>query len=188
VKRSVRFWVFSLLAVVTLVLAACGGGTQTAPAAKPKAPAASSGSSEGASSSGGSSAAAGGVTLELGIKGEELAFDKDKLTAKAAKGDKITLKFTNTSKTQQHNFTLLNSDSMDNATKFNDAAMTAVDTKYYPEDKKELTAMVVAHVSTKDPGQSESITFDSPGPGKYLYICTVPGHFAAGDYGTLTIN
>lgn len=182
-RKSVRFWMFSLLAVVALSLAACGGssGAQLPP---PK-PAASS--SDSGSDSGGE-AAPSGVVLELGIKGEELAFDTDTLEATVAEGEDLTIDFENTSQTQEHNLVLLDHNDMDQASEFNDAAMSAVDTSYYPEDDDELTSQVIAHIETKQPGETESITFAAPAPGDYLYICTVPGHFAAGDYGTLTVS
>jgi len=157
---------------MSLALAACGQQ-----AAAPKAPAA-----------GGTGGAAAGKTLDLGIKGEELAFDKDALTVTAAAGEEITIKFTNSSKTQQHSVVLFKHNDLDKATKFNDVAMTAVDTKYYPDGKADVTADVIAHIPALDAGQSQTVKFKSPGPGKYLYICTVPGHFAAGDKGVLTIN
>lgn len=179
-KSKVRFWVFSLFVVLSLALVACGGGqsAQMPAAPKPK-PAASGGGSEGGS---------GAVTLEIGIKGEELAFDKDTLETTVAEGEEVVLEFTNTSQTQEHNWILLNHNDMDQAGEFNDVAAQAVDTGYYPEDDAELMDMVIAHSQTLQPGENETVTFDAPAAGDYLYICTVPGHFAAGDYGTLTVS
>lgn len=174
-KNSVRFWVFSLVVVLSLALAACGGQQSAAP----KAPAASGGAA---------APAATGAKIDLGIKGEELAFDKDKIEVTAAKGEKITLKFTNTSQTQEHNFILLNHNDMAKATTFNDVAMAAVDTGYYPEDDAAATTDVIAHIPALKAGESKEITFDSPGPGSYIYLCAVAGHFAAGDHGVLTIK
>lgn len=178
-KRSVRFWIFSLFAIMTLALAACGG-QQAAPAPAPKAPAASEGGDD--------SAASGGVTLEIGIKGEELAFDKDTMEATIAEGEDLSVHFTNTSQTQEHNWVLFNHNDMDKAETFNDSAMSAVDTSYFPEDEAELVSDVIAHITNQQPGEEETVTFPAPAAGEYLYICTVPGHFAAGDYGVLTIN
>ncbi len=184
-RKSVRFWVVSLFAIMSLALVACGGSSSSGPPmpAAPQAPA--SGAVDNGGDSGGDS---GGVTLEIGIKGEELAFDTDTLEATAAEGEEITLEFENTSQTQEHNWILLDHNDMDQAEEYNDHATTFVDNAYYPEDDDDMNEQVIAHVETLQPGEADSVVFESPGPGEYLYICTVPGHFAAGDYGTLTIN
>ncbi len=176
-QSKVRFWGFSLLVILSLALVACGG-QQAAPMPKPKP----------AANSGGGDAASGGVTLEIGIKGEELAFDKDTLEATIAEGEELTVEFENTSQTQEHNWILFEHNDMDLAEEFNDTAANAVDTKYIPEDEADLMDTVIAHSATLQPGENETVTFPAPAAGDYLYICTVPGHFAAGDYGTLTIN
>ncbi len=178
-KTNVRFWFISLIAVMMMALAACGAQPATAPQAPPPA-------SSGDTSSGDSEAS--GASFDIGIKGEELAFDQDAISVSAAEGETITVNFENTSQTQEHNFVLFKHNDMDTATTFNDAAMAAVDTSYYPEDDDTLTADVLVHVATLQPGESGSATFESPGAGEYLYICTVPGHLAAGDYGVLTIE
>jgi uncharacterized cupredoxin-like copper-binding protein len=38
-----------------------------------------------------------------------------------------------------------------------------------------------------DAGQSATLTVKFPTPGKYTFICTVEGHYAAGMYGVLTV-
>ncbi len=128
------------------------------------------------------------VTFEIGIKGEELAFDKKEITIEADTCQEVVVHFTNTSKTQEHNFILLNHNDMDMASEFNSVAMAAGDTEYYPEDDEDLTDTVLAHVENKQPGGEGEDTFAAPPPGEYLYICTVPGHFAAGDWGTLIVK
>jgi nitrite reductase (NO-forming) len=37
-------------------------------------------------------------------------------------------------------------------------------------------------------GQTGEVTFTAPSAGSYQFICTVPGHAAAGMVGTLTVN
>ncbi len=125
--------------------------------------------------------------LEIGIKGEELAFDTDTLEATIAEGEELTVVFENTSQTQEHSWVLLNHNDMDRAETFNDAAARFVDAKYIPIHDAALMDMVLAYSPAIQPGESNTITFSAPRPGEYLYICTVPGHFAAGDYGVLTI-
>jgi hypothetical protein len=68
-----------VLTLMALALAACGGGS-------------SSGGATGGSGS-------GPVTLEIGSKGEELAFDKTEL--KVAAGQTVTIRFKNNSAVQQ---------------------------------------------------------------------------------------
>ncbi|MFZ0545529.1 MAG: cupredoxin domain-containing protein [Candidatus Promineifilaceae bacterium] len=37
-------------------------------------------------------------------------------------------------------------------------------------------------------GESKTITFTAPAAGTYKFVCTIPGHAAAGMVGTLTVN
>jgi uncharacterized cupredoxin-like copper-binding protein len=162
----------SFLVVFAFVLAACGGGGQSS-APPPQAPASGSGG--------------GSNTLEIGVQGEELLYDKETLEATIAEGEELTIEFTNDSQTQEHNFILLNTDDLDKAEEFNDAGATYVDTFYVPEDNQEMMDMVIDYVNNQ-PGETKTLTISAPPPGDYLYVCTVPGHYAAGMYGTLTIT
>lgn len=45
----------------------------------------------------------------------------------------------------------------------------------------------VGEIPEQEPGKSESHTFVLK-PGAYVYICNVPGHYAAGMHGTLTVR
>ncbi|MCW2923790.1 MAG: hypothetical protein JWM98_1194 [Thermoleophilia bacterium] len=96
-----------LVLVTSIVLAACGGGggsddggssSSSSSSSKKTATTNSSADSEGAPSGGGdatdAAGTAGATTLKLGVKGNELKFDKDQLTAPAGK---VTLQFTNSS-------------------------------------------------------------------------------------------
>jgi uncharacterized cupredoxin-like copper-binding protein len=174
-KQKVGLFVAVFL---SMLLAACGGGSgaPSAPAPKPD--------SGGGNGGGGN----GAVTLQIAQEGESLKFDKDTLSATVAEGEPVLIEYHNSSQTQQHNFTLLNHADLDRASDFNDAASQAVNTGYFPVDNEELMDTVIVHSDTLDPGQRETLEFDAPPAGDYLYICTVPGHFAAGDYGTLTIS
>ncbi len=141
------------------LLSACGGG-----AATPAAPAAAP------------------VTLEIGSKGDELAYDKTTLEAPA--GSKITLKLKNNASEasgNKHNWVLA---------KAADADLVAVDgigagdaAGYLKADDKR----VIAFVKMVGPGQSGEVTFDAPAAGTYTYICTFPGH-NVNMKGTLTIK
>lgn len=45
-----------------------------------------------------------------------------------------------------------------------------------------------ASVGTVAPGESGTVTFTAPAAGTYKFVCTVPGHAAAGMVGTFTVN
>jgi nitrite reductase (NO-forming) len=45
-----------------------------------------------------------------------------------------------------------------------------------------------ASTGKTDPGESGSVIFTAPQAGTYQFICTVPGHAAAGMVGTLTVT
>ncbi|GIV94640.1 MAG: hypothetical protein KatS3mg056_3349 [Chloroflexus sp.] len=85
-KITLRMMVLAVLTAMAMVLAACGGG-----------------GSSGGSTGGGSGS--GPVTIEIGSKGEELAFDKTELTVSA--GQTVTIRFKNNSAVQQHNWILV---------------------------------------------------------------------------------
>jgi azurin len=146
--------------LVGLVIAACGGGA-AAPAAT--APA----------------AAAAAVTLEIGSKGEELLFDKDKLEAPA--GSKITLKLKNGSTALSHNWVLVKPGKTDSVATDGIAAGEAAG---YLKAKDEN---VIANTSLVKPGETGTVTFDAPAAGQYPYICTFPGHYVLMK-GTLTVK
>jgi len=169
----------TMVASVMLILSACGGGG----GASAPAPAAPQSGGSGSTGGGGD----GAVTLNIAQEGETLKFDKDTLSATVAEDEPVVIEYHNSSQTQEHNFTLLNHADMDKASEFNDAATAAIDTGYFPIDNEELMDMVIVHSETLAPGERETLNFEAPPPGDYLYICTVPGHFVAGDYGTLTI-
>jgi azurin len=187
-----RIWLVCLLIGVLLVAAACGG----TPAASPS-PAPGDGDTTGEETEPmpeeefeeEETAPTGeGVTLEIGIQGEELAFDKKTMEATVARGAPVTVRFTNTSSTQEHNWVLLDHHDMDQASVFNDVAVAAgAENSYFPQEEKYAND-VLAHAENQQPGGSTTVTFKAPSPGEYLYICTVPGHFVAGDWGTLTIT
>lgn len=136
---------FGGVIVTSGILAACGGGEST--------PAPASG---------------GEVKLEISSKGEELLYDKDKLSAPA--GSKISLTLKNPSTALQHNWVLVKPGTQDQVAT---DGLTAGEAKTYI---KEGDPNVIAHTGMVKPGQSETITFDAPTKGDYPYICTFPGH------------
>jgi azurin len=111
------------------------------------------------------------------------------VTAIVAKpGEKLTVKLTGQGAIPKvamaHNFVLLAAKT--DATAFSTAAAMARATDFIPADKK---AQVLAATKLAGNGETVEVTFDAPkAPGVYEFICTFPGHFAAGMKGTLTVK
>ena len=69
-----------------------------------------------------------------------------------------------------HNFVLLKKD-----IDINEYALSAAgarNSEYIPEGDNEL-----AYTKMLGGGESDTITFDSPEPGTYVFICSFPGHY-----------
>jgi uncharacterized cupredoxin-like copper-binding protein len=108
---------------------------------------------------------------------DNMFFAKTDITRDA--GQPLTIEFTNTSRLP-HNIVIVNGD-MAVATEVNRDAINQVD--YLPQHPA-----VVASIPMVMPNQTGSITWESTQPGTYLFICTYPGHFDAGMYGTITVK
>jgi azurin len=69
---------------------------------------------------------------------------------------------------------------------FANAAMLARETDYIPPDMK---AQVLAATKLAGPGETVEVTLKVPAkPGSYPFMCTFPGHFAAGMRGQLIVK
>ncbi|MBI3142459.1 MAG: hypothetical protein HYZ16_06505 [Bacteroidetes bacterium] len=53
------------------------------------------------------------------------------------------------------------------------AGLTAGGPAFSPSDSR-----IMAQTKMLNPGETDAITFETPGPGKYYVICTYPGHKA----------
>lgn len=83
-----------------------------------------------------------------------------------------------------HNWVLLTMDSDPQA--FADAAANAQDDDYIPSDMED---QIVAQTEMAAGGETTEVTFTVPEePGEYEFVCTFPGHYAAGMRGTLTVE
>ena len=83
-----------------------------------------------------------------------------------------------------HNFVLLQAKA--SPVKFAEAAAQARATDFIPPDMK---GQVIAATALAGPGETVEVTFKVPAAaGKYPYLCTFPGHFAAGMRGTLVVK
>lgn len=110
------------------------------------------------------------VKLAIGSKGEEMLFDKGKLTVKA--GSQVALTFKNSSTTMQHNWVLVKPGTVDAVAQ--GAIEAGAANGWLPK-----SADILANTKLLDPKKSETITFTAPKePGEYPYVCTFPGHAA----------
>ncbi|MGQ9526636.1 plastocyanin/azurin family copper-binding protein [Chloroflexus sp.] len=151
-KITLRMMILAVLTAMAVVLAACGGG-----------------GSSGGSTGGGSGS--GPVTIEIGSKGEELAFDKTELTVSA--GQTVTIRFKNNSAVQQHNWILVKGGEAEAAAIANAGLSAGPAANYLPADKSNI----IAESPLANGNETVEVTFTAPAAGTCLYICTVPGHY-----------
>ncbi|MEM1347791.1 MAG: azurin [Myxococcota bacterium] len=107
--------------------------------------------------------------------GDQMKYDKAQLSVQKNKRAKLTLKHTGKMKKEVmgHNFVLLKKDV--DVQKFAVAAIAAKENGYIPA---ELKGDIIAHTKLLGGGESDTIEFDAPEPGTYVFICTFPGHYA----------
>jgi len=109
-------------------------------------------------------------------------------TIDAKPGEKLTVKLTGQGAIPKvamaHNFVLLAAKTDANA--FAQAGAMSRPTDFIPPAMKDK---VLAATKLAGNGETVEVTFDAPKePGVYTFICTFPGHFAAGMKGTLTVK
>lgn len=132
-------------------------------------------------SSGGTGGGGAATNLSLASDGELLAFKPAALTAAA--GSQVSVTFKDASASQQHNWVLVKGGD-DVATKVDEAGVTAGPAKgYIPDDPN-----IVSNTKLLNGGESGTATFTAPAAGTYTFLCTFPGHYAAGMKGTLTVS
>ena len=106
----------------------------------------------------------------------------------AKPGEVLTVRLTTIGKIPKfamaHNFVLLTKGADPKA--FADKAISAKATEYIPA---ELKKQIIANTGMAGPGETVEVTFKAPTvAGKYDYLCSFPGHFAAGMKGVLTVG
>lgn len=127
-----------------------------------------------------------GTPRVITITGSDaMKFTPAQLTAKPGEKLRIVLKTVSTmpKAAMAHNFVILKPGS--DYTAFANASAMARPTYIAPKLKDQVL------VSTGLAGGGETVTVDfvAPAkPGKYMFICTFPGHFAGGMTGTLTVK
>lgn len=130
-------------------------------------------------------AGAAGRTIEI-TGGDDMKYSLTAIEAKP--GETIHIVFKTTGVVPKiamaHNFVALKAGV--DAAKFSQEAMTARDTDYVPAARK---ADILAATKLAGPGETVEVTFKAPAKaGVYPYLCTFPGHFAAGMRGDLTVK
>ncbi len=117
---------------------------------------------------------------------DTMKFDITEITA--APGEALAVTFVNVGTMPKfsmgHNWVLLAADV--DAGAFAMAAAQAVKTEYVPADR---AAEVVASTKLLGPKESDTVVFKAPAkPGRYVYLCTFPGHFQVGMKGVLIVR
>lgn len=128
--------------------------------------------SDSASPAAQSPAADGSITIEAN---DMMKFNLAEITVITGKEVKLTLKHVGKMPKQAmgHNLVILKSEA--DVLPFSTASTTAVATDYIPEAHKDK---IIAHTKMLGGGESDTIIFTAPAPGRYPYICSFPGHFA----------
>jgi plastocyanin len=119
----------------------------------------------------------GPASLNVTTPGEALQFQPGALNATA--NQQTTVNFKNGSAAQKHSWVLVKGGD-DVAAKVDEAAQANGGNVSVGGD-------VVAATKVIDGGASESASFTAPA-GTYTFLCTAPGHYAAGMKGTLTVK
>jgi len=98
----------------------------------------------------------------------------DKKVIKVSYGENITLTLNHVGKIGKdfmgHNFVLLKKGV--DVDDFAQRAILARDNEYIPEGDE-----IIVTTKLLGGGESDTIVFDAPEPGKYIFICTFPGHY-----------
>jgi azurin len=124
-------------------------------------------------------------TIEI-TGGDDMKYSLTKIAAKRGETIRIVLKSVGTMPkvAMAHNVVVLTPDA--DQVKFSQAGMMARATDFIPPD---LKGQVVAATKLAGPGETVEVTFKVPAKAaSYPFICTFPGHFAAGMRGTLDVK
>ncbi len=117
---------------------------------------------------------------------DNMKYDVTQISAKPGESLRVRLTATGTVPkiAMAHNFVLLAADADPNA--FVMAAASARTTDYIPA---QLKRSVLASTILAGPGETVDVTFKAPTkPGKYVFLCSFPGHYNSGMTGILTVK
>jgi azurin len=124
-------------------------------------------------------------TVEI-TGGDDMKYSVTSIPAKRGEQLRIRLvsKGTLPKVAMAHNVVVLKAGA--NQIEFVNAGSQARATDFIPQDKKD---QVIAATTLAGPGETVEVTFKVPNvAGKYPYVCTFPGHFAAGMRGVIEVK
>ncbi len=118
--------------------------------------------------------------------GEKMSYSLKQIVAKP--GEKLRVRIVSIAQTPKivmaHNFILLKAGT--NVKAFTDAAANSRDTDYIP---KAFKSAIIAQTAMAGPGETMEVTFTAPTtPGKYVFLCSFAGHWAAGMTGDFIVK
>jgi azurin len=121
------------------------------------------------------------IELEIASVANTMAYDKIALTVPTGAEVHLTLKNNATMSTLPHNWVLVKAGT--------EASVAAAGLKL--GDKAGYIDVsdhdMIVHTPLAKPGETTDVVFTAPEPGKYPYVCTVPGHYMMMK-GTLTVS
>ena len=120
------------------------------------------------------------TTLSISTVGDNLKFDLRDLLVIA--GEEVELRFENMSSVNQHNWVLVKDLTKDEVSAAGLAAGPNNDWIPLVDER------VIAHTELLEPGTTGVVRFTAPAPGRYEFVCTFPGHNAAGMFGFFEVT
>ena len=106
---------------------------------------------------------------------DQMKFNKDLIRVKSGQKVKLTLKHVGKMdiNVMGHNWVLLTQDA--DMAAIGQAAATATESDHIPAD---FLDKIIVHTKMLGGGESDTIEFEAPAPGTYMFMCTFPGHYA----------
>lgn len=128
-----------------------------------------------------------GQTKSITVEGyDQLRYSVEEISVSPGTAIELTMKtISEIPKSQMaHNWVLLKKDADVDA--FVNQSIQHKENEYLDPD---LTDQILAHTGMLGGGEEETISFNAPAePGRYTFVCTFPGHYAAGMKGVLIVQ
>lgn len=164
---------------LAILLAGCGKKESSSTASAPSAAPSSSSATAGAPTP------ASGRVIEI-TGNDTMKFSLTEIRAKP--GETLSVTLTNIGTMPKlsmgHNWVLLKNASIADA--FVAEAAQAATTDFVPKNR---AGDILAHTKLLGPKEKDTVTFQAPKePGRYLYLCSFPGHYQVGMKGELIVE